>query len=151
MDRRVALAAFLISLSAAACGGASTPPPEVPVANIPPPTATAAPEPGEEEPRRGPKPRPADEPKLGFDKEHPVPRCGPRDSYEFVASYACKDGSTPLGGNPANGSKARRGNVGANATGHIIDLYVVPCVGGEQQIYVDMYGCPEFEKMLLNP
>lgn len=79
---------------------------------------------------------------VGFDAEHPVMRCGPRDSYFYVASqYQCPDGSNPLNGDLALGQRSRQGNVGANSTGHIIDLYVVPCASGPQQVYVDMYGC----------
>jgi hypothetical protein len=80
---------------------------------------------------------------VGIDQEHPVLRCGPRDSYYFVATeYRCQDGTNPLNGNVAAGRDARVGNVGANSTGHIIDLYEVPCSAGPQRVYVDMYGCP---------
>ena len=79
---------------------------------------------------------------VGFDAEHPVLRCGARDSYQYVAAeYQCPDGSNPLNGDLSLGQRSRRGNVGANSTGHIIDLYVVPCASGPQQVYVDMYGC----------
>ena len=40
------------------------------------------------------------------------------------------------------------GNVGANETGHVIDLYIVPCPSGEVSVYVDMYGCPEMQQRL---
>lgn len=82
----------------------------------------------------------------GSDREHPVMRCGPRDSYAFIANdFRCADGSNPFRGNLGAGARARRGNVGANSTGHIIDLYVVPCPEGPREIYVDMYGCPDEE------
>jgi len=86
------------------------------------------------------------DPNLGKDKETPVLRCGPLDSYQFVSKHICADGSRPLGGDPALGRKARVGNVGANGTGHIIDHYVVPCPEGEVSIYVDMYGCDAYEE-----
>jgi hypothetical protein len=80
----------------------------------------------------------------GQSAEDPVGACGPRDSYAFVAGeFQCPGGGNPLGGDPTAGAQAREGNVGANSTGHIIDLYRVPCPGGDVQVYVDMYGCPE--------
>ncbi|MDI3282934.1 hypothetical protein [Polyangium sp. 15x6] len=88
------------------------------------------------------------DPDLGRDKEHPVPRCGPVDSYAFISEYTCKDGSQPLGADPQKGREARSGNVGANHTGHIIDRYVVECPDGEVEIFVDMYGCPAAERKL---
>lgn len=80
---------------------------------------------------------------LGADLEHPIAACGTSDSYAIVASYVCVDGSMPLGGDPSRGASARMGNVGANTrTGHIIDLYSVPCPTGPVELYVDLYGCP---------
>lgn len=71
-------------------------------------------------------------------------RCGPKDSYAYVANeFKCADGSNPFAGNLGAAQKSRRGNVGANASGHIIDLYVVPCPEGEREVFVDMYGCNE--------
>ena len=87
-------------------------------------------------------------PTLGASKENPVPRCGPRDSYEFIASYRCPDGTQPLGGDARAGARARRGNVGSNSRNHIIDMYVVPCEPDPVTIYVDMYGCPEYERKI---
>lgn len=115
-------------ISAAACGGsaATTAPAAAP--------ASAA--------ARRPAVRP------GADKEHPVPRCGPQDSYAFVASTTCADGSTPLRGDARAGAEARQGNVGENSTGHIIDLYVVDCPEGPVEIFVDMYGCPAYDAQL---
>ena len=82
-------------------------------------------------------------PSAGFDREHPVMRCGPVESYVYVASeFRCADGTNPLGGDPRAGAAARVGNVGPNSTGHIIDLYRVPCSEGPRDVYVDMYGCP---------
>lgn len=79
---------------------------------------------------------------LGVDIEHPVPACGPMDSYTYVASrFRCPDGTNPLGGDTRAGQGARVGNVGANSTGHIIDLYRVPCASGPVEVFVDMYQC----------
>lgn len=79
----------------------------------------------------------------GTDREHPVMRCGPAESYRYVASdFRCAGGTNPLGGDLRAGAAARVGNVGPNSTGHIIDLYRVACPEGAREIYVDMYGCP---------
>lgn len=79
---------------------------------------------------------------MGYDIEHPIAVCGTDESYVVVASHVCSDGSMPLGGAASAGAAARVGNVGANSTGHIIDLYAVPCASGPVQLFVDMYGCP---------
>jgi hypothetical protein len=85
----------------------------------------------------------------GRTAEDPVSACGPDDSYAFVAGeFQCPEGGNPLGGDPMTGARARVGNVGANSTGHIIDLYRVPCPSGEVEVYVDMYGCPEMGDLL---
>jgi hypothetical protein len=78
-------------------------------------------------------------------KEQPIAACGTRGSYRYVASeYVCADGANPFAGNANAARDARKGNVGANASGHIIDVYIVPCAGGDEKVYVDMYaGCPE--------
>jgi hypothetical protein len=65
------------------------------------------------------------------------------ESYVYVASeFRCAGGTNPLGGDPRAGAAARVGNVGPNSSGHIIDLYRVPCPEGPRDVYVDMYGCP---------
>lgn len=140
-----------LPLVVAACAG--PPPPEVPTAEVPPApsgTATATePEAPVDVKLAAPKRPPVAKDGPGSDKENPVPRCGPHDSYVFVADYQCSDGSRPLGSDPRAGGGARRGNVGSNSKGHIIDLYVIPCAGAPVEVYVDMYGCPEYEKMLI--
>ncbi len=89
----------------------------------------------------------------GQDKEHPVPVCGTRESYAYVAgTFQCPEGGNPLGGDLQAGHDARQGNVGphddpdASTTdyteSHIVDVYSVPCRSGAQQIYVCMYHCP---------
>jgi hypothetical protein len=88
----------------------------------------------------------------GASIEDPISACGPRDSYTYVASeFKCPGGTNPLGGDPSLGQQARVGNVGANTTGHIIDLYRIECPNGPVEVYVDMYGCPEAEGLLGGP
>ena len=72
-----------------------------------------------------------------------MPACGARNSYAYIANgFRCADGSNPFTGDLSAAAASRRGNVGANSTGHIIDLYDVPCPEGPQEVYVDMYaGC----------
>ncbi|AKT37533.1 hypothetical protein [Chondromyces crocatus] len=155
---RVARAGSVVAMGfAAACGGA--PPATVNTATVTSPSPQ--PEPPEEtvDPSAPTKPflPPVAQPPgaeqsqvaEGTDKEHPVPRCGPADSYRYVATYKCADGTVPLQGDLRAASKVRSGNVGPNATGHIIDLYVVPCPGGDVKLFVDMYGCPETKQDLV--
>ncbi|HVK65434.1 MAG TPA: hypothetical protein VM694_13215 [Polyangium sp.] len=128
------IAGIGLSLFTIACGGgAQTTGPQT-AAGVDAPTTKAK--------------RAASDPNLGRDKEHPVPRCGPVDSYAFVSEYTCEDGSQPLGADPRKGQRARSGNVGANHTGHIIDRYVVACPEGDVEIFVDMYGCSAAEQRL---
>jgi hypothetical protein len=136
--------ALLILLFAVGCGGgaSSTPPPN----NPPPPPAPTVETRGDGSeappPTTGPTTAPGKMVEVNS-KETPIPRCGPGDSYHYVASeFKCADGTNPLGGNPKAGAAARIGNVGPNSTGHIIDLYEVPCPEGPKRVYVDMYGCP---------
>jgi hypothetical protein len=79
----------------------------------------------------------------GTDKENTVARCGAGDAYAYVANeFRCADGSNPFTGDLLAAARSRVGNVGANCTGHIIDLYRVPCPEGPQDVFVDMYaGC----------
>lgn len=79
----------------------------------------------------------------GTSPEDPIGACGPGDSYAYVAQeFQCPGGGNPLAGDVNAGQGARVGNVGANSTGHIIDLYRVPCPDGPVDVYVDMYMCP---------
>ncbi|MEZ4382745.1 MAG: hypothetical protein R3A79_15520 [Nannocystaceae bacterium] len=83
---------------------------------------------------------------LGASKELPVPTCGASHSYEWIASDArCGDGRNPLQGDLRAAMASRAGNVGPNASGHIIDLYEIPCPEGPKKIYVDMYDCENAE------
>jgi hypothetical protein len=172
MDRLVASSVLALSAWLAGCGGAASPEPtptgpvtvstggEAPASNQNTPAGTAGgahlvasdPQlhagPAEGMARASEGPAVALE-GIGMDREHPVPACGPRDSYDYVASrFRCPDGTNPLGGDPRAGQAARLGNVGANASGHIIDVYRVPCASGPVDVYVDMYGCPGMQGML---
>ncbi|WAS91152.1 hypothetical protein [Nannocystis punicea] len=77
----------------------------------------------------------------GSSKEHPLPTCDTNGSYVAVADAECEDGSRPFDGDLSSGKRARRGSVGTNKDGHIVDLYEVPCPEGPKEIFVDMYAC----------
>lgn len=78
----------------------------------------------------------------------PIQRCGPRDSYHYVArDFQCGDGTNPFAGQLQEAARARQG-AREHPGGHVIDLYRVPCAGGDVTVYVDMYGCPEQEARL---
>lgn len=81
--------------------------------------------------------------------EEPVPRCGARESYRYVASeFRCPDGGNPLDGDLAAAAGVRAGSLGPTPAGHMIDVYEVPCPAGKVDVYIDMYGCPEMERQL---
>jgi len=86
----------------------------------------------------------------GLDRESAVLRCGPRDSYAYVASgFRCADGTNPFAGVLRDAARSRlRGGAVRNSRGHMVDIYVVPCPEGPRRVYVDMYGCPEYERKL---
>jgi hypothetical protein len=85
----------------------------------------------------------------GREPETPIVTCGPQESYAYVAQrFRGADGSNPLGGDIARGQQARRGSQGAPQGEHILDVYDVSCPEGMVTLYIDMYGCPEYEKML---
>lgn len=78
----------------------------------------------------------------------PIARCGPRDSYHYVArEFQCSDGKNPFQGQLQEAAKARQGGR-PHPNGHVVDLYQVPCAGGDVTVYVDMYGCPEQQASL---
>lgn len=79
---------------------------------------------------------------LGSSKETPAPTCGPTHSYDYIASdILCDDGRSPFLGDLRAAMGTRSGSVGTGPSGHVIDLYEVPCPEGVKQIYVDMYDC----------
>lgn len=82
--------------------------------------------------------------------ERPVQRCGPRDSYAYVANvYRCPDGKNPFSGDLRAAARARSGSQRSPNSEHLIDTYEVPCAGGNVTVYVDMYGCDEYRKLLV--
>jgi len=86
---------------------------------------------------------------LGRSPEAPVVTCGPQESRAYVArTFRCPDGSNPLGGDLEASERARRGSMPAPRGDHILDRYDVPCAGQPVTVYVDQYGCPEYEKRL---
>lgn len=91
---------------------------------------------------------------IGGDRDHPVPTCGPQESYLFVArDFVCPGGgANPFGGDASRAAAARRGNVGPHpysgprsgdplSDAHIVDVYEVPCPGGPVEVFVCMYHC----------
>ncbi len=81
--------------------------------------------------------------------EAPIPRCGARESYRYVASeFRCPGGGNPLNGDLSAAAGVRAGSVGPTAAGHMIDIYEVPCPSGQVDVFIDMYGCPEMERKL---
>ena len=86
----------------------------------------------------------------GLTPEQAGVTCGPEEAYAYVAQrFRCPDGSNPLGGSLVKAAETRRGSLPAPQGNHILDAYDVPCPGGEVAVYVDMYGCPEYERMLV--
>jgi hypothetical protein len=84
----------------------------------------------------------------GRSAQDPVMTCGPRESYAYISRFQCPDGTSPLGGDIERGRDARRGSLKSPAGAHVLDVYDVPCASGVQAVYVDMYGCAEYEQRL---
>ena len=80
--------------------------------------------------------------------EKPVTTCGPKEAYEYVASFRCADGQSPFAGDLRRAAEARRGSRQSPSSDHLIDVYEVPCKSGQEIVYVDLYGCPEYEQQL---
>lgn len=79
----------------------------------------------------------------------PIVRCGPRDSYTWVArEFRCSDGNNPFGGDVRAAARARSGAQQSPETGHPVDTYEVPCSDGPVTVYVDMYGCERYARLL---
>lgn len=79
----------------------------------------------------------------------PIPRCGARDSYRYVAGeFRCPEGGNPLEGDLSAAARVRAGSIGPRPDGHMIDIYEVPCPSGKVDVFIDMYGCPEMQKQL---
>jgi hypothetical protein len=79
----------------------------------------------------------------------PIPRCGARDSYRYVAAeFRCPEGGNPLDGDLSAAARVRAGSIGPRPDGHMIDVYEVPCPSGQVDVFIDMYGCPEMQQQL---
>lgn len=97
---------------------------------------------------RAPQAKPAT--KLGSSLRHPVLRCGPEESYRYVASeFQCPTGENPFGGDVEAARKARRGSDENPSSGHVVDIFRVPCPGGNVHLFVDLYGCEDYERRLV--
>lgn len=87
---------------------------------------------------------------IGATLENPVPLCGPEDSTRYVASeFACPSGGNPFAGDLEAARQARRGSDQNPKTGHIIDVYRVPCQPQSIHLFVDLYACEEYRQHLL--
>jgi hypothetical protein len=53
-----------------------------------------------------------------------------------------------LQGNIERARRARKGSVEGQSNGHMIDVYEIPCSNKPLSIYVDLYGCPEYQERL---
>jgi hypothetical protein len=85
----------------------------------------------------------------GRSADAPILTCGPQDSYEYVARrYKCSDGSNPFNGDIRRAAASREGSRDSSKNDHHIDVYGVPCNSGKVTVYIDMYGCPEWESRL---
>jgi hypothetical protein len=85
----------------------------------------------------------------GGSLDDPISTCGPDDSYEFVANrFQCPSGPNPFRGDPKRAAESRRGSSTSAKTGHPVDVYEVPCAGGSVEVFVDLYGCPEYAERL---
>lgn len=85
----------------------------------------------------------------GSSLSNPIVRCGPEESYRFLAEeLTCPDGKNPFAGDLELARQARRGSEPHPENDHIVDIYRVPCSGSDQHVFVDMYGCPAYERRL---
>jgi len=85
----------------------------------------------------------------GTSVDKPMMVCGPRESYRYVASeFQCPRGGNPLDGDLERARDARLGALDHPTSSHIVDVYRVPCPDGDVELYVDMYGCEEYEQQL---
>lgn len=146
----------LVSVACAACGAASSaPPPVVVPVSAGPPSQSDGPSDSDSEAPSKRASKNADagsraKTPPGSALENPIETCGAREGYELVANYRCDDGSTPLGGDPRAGARARQGSSGSHlphepldfANSHIVDIYEVPCPRGPVTLYVCLYHCP---------
>jgi hypothetical protein len=73
----------------------------------------------------------------------PIERCGPRQSYDYLANrFTCPGaGGNPFEGNWRAAASHRVGSAPAHGEGHRVDVYEVPCRPGPVHVFVDMYSC----------
>lgn len=77
----------------------------------------------------------------GATLNNPLVTCGARASYERVAAFKCATGETPFSGDLESARTSRKGALKSPKSGHMVDIYEVPCPGGTESVYVDLYGC----------
>ena len=79
----------------------------------------------------------------GLSPGKPVERCGPRQSYDWVARrFECPgQGGNPFDGDWRAAASHRVGSAPAHGEGHRVDVYEVPCRRGPVRVFVDMYSC----------
>ena len=87
----------------------------------------------------------------GLSPETAVQVCGPRASYEYVATApTCADGTNPFDGDVEIARAARIRTVTSDK-GITVDVYRVPCPEGPLALHIDMYECtpddPAYEQM----
>lgn len=86
----------------------------------------------------------------GSSLTEPVVRCGPEESYHYVADeFRCPSGENPFAGDTEAAKKSRRGSNENPRNGHVVDIYRVPCQSGDVHLFVDLYGCERYEKRLI--
>lgn len=82
-----------------------------------------------------PKPEP------GTDEKHPLRTCGPIESYMAVQQFRCPDRSAPLASLPLQAARQARRGSRPETDGTVLDMYDLPCSGGAQVVFVNMYHC----------
>jgi hypothetical protein len=88
---------------------------------------------------------------LGASVKTPVVRCGPEESYRYVADeFRCPSGENPFHGDVDAARLSRRGSDENPNNGHVVDIYRVPCQSGNVHLFVDLYGCETYEKRLVS-
>ncbi|HEY8945890.1 MAG TPA: hypothetical protein VIM73_16590, partial [Polyangiaceae bacterium] len=89
--------------------------------------------------------------KPGTSLKNPVLRCGPEESYRYVADeFVCPSGENPFDGDLVAARKARRGSDENPDNGHVVDIYRVPCNSGSVHLFVDLYGCEQYQRRLIS-
>ena len=66
----------------------------------------------------------------------------------MASSFRCPDGSNPFAGDAQRAADARSGSQRSPTTGHPVDTYEVHCKTGTVTVFIDMYGCSEYQRIL---